>query len=257
MTGGRDGGTTGGIHIEGVVKRFGSRVVLDGIDLHVPSGQVTAIIGRSGTGKSVLLKHIVGLLSPDAGRVLVDGADVALLDDDSLAAMRRRFGYVFQFAALFDSMTIGDNIRLGLRRRGLDPAEVESRVRDSLAVVALPDGAERLPSELSGGMRKRAGIARAIALKPDYILFDEPTTGLDPVTTATMDTLMQRVRRETGATMVVVSHDMESVFAVADRIAMLHDGKIRAAGPREEFRAIDDPVVRDFLEGRADAGVAA
>ena len=246
-----------GVLLDGLVKRFGSRTVLDGLDLHIPSGQVTAIIGRSGTGKSVLLKHIVGLLSPDAGRVLLDGADLALLDDDSLAAMRSRFGYVFQFAALFDSMTIGDNIRLGLRRRGLDPAEVESRVRDSLAVVALPDVAERLPSELSGGMRKRAGIARAIALKPDYILFDEPTTGLDPVTTATMDTLMQRVRRETGATMVVVSHDMKSVFAVADRIAMLHEGKIRAAGPREEFRAIDDPVVRDFLEGRADAGVAA
>ncbi|HKP28124.1 MAG TPA: ATP-binding cassette domain-containing protein, partial [Gemmatimonadales bacterium] len=232
MTRGRESGRAGGIHLEGVVKAFGSRTVLDGIDLEIPAGQVTAIIGRSGTGKSVLLKHIVGLLSPDAGRVVVDGADVASLDEDGLASLRRRFGYVFQFAALFDSMTIGDNIRLGLRRRGLDPADIESRVRDSLDVVALPDAVERLPSELSGGMRKRAGIARAIALRPDYILFDEPTTGLDPVTTATMDTLMQRVRRETGATMVVVSHDMKSVFAVADRIAMLHDGKIRAAARR-------------------------
>jgi phospholipid/cholesterol/gamma-HCH transport system ATP-binding protein len=187
----------------------------------------------------------------------VDGADVASLGEDGLASLRRRFGYVFQFAALFDSMTIGDNIRLGLRRRGLEPDDIESRVRESLAVVALPDAAERLPSELSGGMRKRAGIARAIALRPDYILFDEPTTGLDPVTTATMDTLMQRVRRDTGATMVVVSHDMKSVFAVADRIAMLHEGKIRAAAPRDDFRTIADPVVRDFLEGRADAGVAA
>ena len=187
----------------------------------------------------------------------MDGADVASLGEDGLASLRRRFGYVFQFAALFDSMTIGDNIRLGLRRRGLDPDDIESRVRESLAVVALPDAAERLPSELSGGMRKRAGIARAIALRPDYILFDEPTTGLDPVTTATMDTLMQRVRRDTGATMVIVSHDMKSVFAVADRIAMLHEGKIRAAAPRDDFRTIADPVVRDFLEGRADAGVAA
>jgi phospholipid/cholesterol/gamma-HCH transport system ATP-binding protein len=246
-----------GIRLDGVVKRFGERTVLDGIDLEIPSGQVTAIIGRSGTGKSVLLKHIVGLLSPDAGRVLVDGADIDSLDEGGLTSLRRRFGYVFQFAALFDSMTIGDNIRLGLRRRGIDPVDIESRVRDSLDVVALPDAAERLPSELSGGMRKRAGIARAIALRPDYILFDEPTTGLDPVTTATMDTLMQRVRRDTGATMVVVSHDMKSVFAVADRIAMLHAGTIRAAAPRDEFRAIDDPVVRDFLEGRADAGVTA
>jgi phospholipid/cholesterol/gamma-HCH transport system ATP-binding protein len=258
VTGRRDDGTAGrGVLLEGVVKAFGERRVLDGIDLEIPAGQVTAIIGRSGTGKSVLLKHIVGLLAPDEGRVLVDGADVASLGEDGLASLRRRFGYVFQFAALFDSMTIGDNIRLGLRRRGLEPDDIESRVRESLAVVALPDAAERLPSELSGGMRKRAGIARAIALRPDYILFDEPTTGLDPVTTATMDTLMQRVRRDTGATMVVVSHDMKSVFAVADRIAMLHEGKIRAAAPRDDFRTIADPVVRDFLEGRADAGVAA
>ena len=252
-----DGPTDGAIRLDGVVKAFGARVVLDGLDLVIPAGEVTAIIGRSGTGKSVLLKHIVGLLSPDAGRVVIDGADVASLDEDGLTSLRRRFGYVFQFAALFDSMTIGDNIRLGLRRRGLDPELIESRVRESLDVVALSDAAEWLPSELSGGMRKRAGIARAIALRPDYILFDEPTTGLDPVTTATMDTLMQRVRRDTGATMVVVSHDMRSVFAVADRIAMLHAGKIRATASRDAFRTIDDPVVRDFLEGRADPGVAA
>jgi len=258
VTGGRADGPTGsGIRLDAVSKAFGDRVVLNGIDLHIPSGQVTAIIGRSGTGKSVLLKHIVGLLTPDAGRVLVDDTDVDSLDEDGLATLRRRFGYVFQFAALFDSMTIGDNIRLGLRRRGLDPSEIERRVTESLAVVALPDAAMRLPAELSGGMRKRAGIARAIALQPDYILFDEPTTGLDPVTTATMDTLMQRVRRDTGATMVVVSHDMRSVFAVADQIAMLHEGKIRAAAPRDAFRAIDDPIVQDFLEGRADAGVTA
>ena len=258
MTEGRKDGTTdGGIRLVGVTKAFGSRAVLNGIDLEIPAGQVTAIIGRSGTGKSVLLKHIVGLLTPDAGRVLVDDTDVASLDEDGLAALRRRFGYVFQFAALFDSMTIGDNIRLGLSRRGLDASEIERRVAESLEVVALPDAVMRLPSELSGGMRKRAGIARAIALRPDYILFDEPTTGLDPVTTATMDTLMQRVRRDTGATMVVVSHDMRSVFAVADQIAMLHEGTIRAAAPREAFREIDDPVVRGFLEGRADAGVTA
>jgi phospholipid/cholesterol/gamma-HCH transport system ATP-binding protein len=238
------------IVFEGVTKRFGDRVVLESLNLELPSGRTTAIIGRSGTGKSVLLKHIVGLLRPDAGRVVVDGQTVHELEPEGLARLRSRFGYVFQFAALFDSMTIAENIRLGLRRRGLDPGEIEQRVRDSLAVVDLASSTDRFPAELSGGMRKRAGIARAIALRPDYILFDEPTTGLDPVTTATMDSLILRVRRETGATIVVVSHDMRSVFAVADRIAMLHQGRIRGLGTPEEVRASDDPVLRGFIEGR-------
>ncbi len=245
----------GGIRLEHVVKRFGERAVLDGVDLDIPPGQVTAIIGRSGSGKSVLLKHIVGLLTPDQGEVIVDGVRVTELDEDGLDALRRRFGYVFQFAALFDSMNIGDNIRLGLRRRGLEEPDIEARVRDALDVVGLPDATARFPSELSGGMRKRAGIARAIALRPDYILFDEPTTGLDPVTTATMDTLMHRIRRDTGATMVVVSHDMRSVFAVADHIAMLHEGRIHASAQRDAFRGLADSIVRDFLDGCAEAGV--
>lgn len=256
MTEGRnDGLTDGGIRLHGLIKCFGDRSVLDGIDLDIPSRQVTAIIGRSGSGKSVLLKHIVGLLTPDQGEVIVDGVCVTQLDDDGLDALRRRFGYVFQFAALFDSMNIGDNIRLGLRRRGLEEPDIEARVREALDVVGLPDATTRFPSELSGGMRKRAGIARAIALRPDYILFDEPTTGLDPVTTATMDTLMHRIRHDTGATMVVVSHDMRSVFAVADHIAMLHEGRIHASAPRDAFRGLADPIVRDFLDGRAEAGV--
>ena len=245
------------ISFERVTKRFGAKTVLDGIDLEIPSGQVTAIIGRSGTGKSVLLKHIVGLLTPDVGRVLIDGQAVHELEPDALSRLRGRFGYVFQFAALFDSMTIGDNIRLGLRRRGTEAGEIERRVRESLGVVGLAGTEDRLPAELSGGMRKRAGIARAIALRPDYILFDEPTTGLDPVTTATMDALMLRVRRDTGATMVVVSHDMRSVFAVADRIAMLHQGRIRGIGTREEIRASADPVLRGFIEGRPELGTEA
>lgn len=238
------------IRFENVRKSFGSKTVLDGIDLEIPDRQTTAIIGRSGTGKSVLLKHIVGLLRPDAGRVWVDGQFVSGLEPDALAALRSRFGYVFQFAALFDSMTIGDNIRLGLRRRDLDPGEIERRVTDGLGLVDLSGSEDRFPAELSGGMRKRAGIARAIALRPDYILFDEPTTGLDPVTTATMDALMLRVRRETGATMVMVSHDMRSVFAVADRVALLHRGRIRAVGTPDEVRESDDVVLRNFIEGR-------
>lgn len=241
------------IRFEGVTKRFGPLTVLDRLDLEVPDGQCTAVIGRSGSGKSVLIKHVVGLLEPDAGRVVVDGEVVHELLPDALDRLRARFGYVFQFAALLDSMTIGDNIRLGLQRRGLDRETVEERVGTSLALVELAGWEDKLPAQLSGGMRKRAGIARAIALRPDYILFDEPTTGLDPVTTATMDALMLRIREETGATMVMVSHDMRSVFAVADRIAMLHQGKIRQAGTVDEIRNSGDPVVRQFIEGRPES----
>jgi len=243
------------IRFESVSKRFGTTVVLDGLDLEIPDGHTTAVIGRSGCGKSVLLKHIVGLLEPDAGRVVVDGAIVHELDPDGLDRLRARFGYVFQFSALLDSMTVGDNIRLGLKRRRLDAGTIEQRVRDSLAVVDLSDSAGQYPAELSGGMRKRAGIARAIALRPDYILFDEPTTGLDPITTASMDALILRVRRDLGATTVVVSHDMRSVFEVADRIAMMHEGRIRQVGTAAEIRESTDAVVRNFIEGRAE-GVA-
>lgn len=238
------------IRFEGVVKRFGTRTVLDGVDLEMPIGQTTAIIGLSGSGKSVALKHIVGLLTPDEGLVRFEDRVVAELDHHELAALRSRVGYVFQFAALLDSLRVGDNIRLGLRRQGLPTGEVEERVRQSLSVVELSDAIDRYPAELSGGMRKRVGIARAIALRPDYILFDEPTTGLDPITTATMDAMILRARNDLGATCVLVSHDMRSVFAVADRVAMLHEGRIRVVGTVAEIQASADPVVRDFIEGR-------
>lgn len=244
------------IRFEAVEKRFGRNEVLRGLDLEVPAGQTTVIIGRSGSGKSVLLKHIVGLLKPDRGRVLVDGLAVHELAPDELTRLRGRIGYVFQFAALLDSLTVGDNVRLGLRRRGLPEDEIEARVQGCLELVGLAGQVERLPAELSGGMRKRAGIARALALRPDYILFDEPTTGLDPVTTASMDALMLQSRRQFGATCVIVSHDMASVFAVADRIAMLHDGRIRQAGTPEQIRESDDAVVRGFIEGRAEEAAA-
>lgn len=237
------------IRFEAVSKRFGSLVVLDGFDLEIPDGQTTAIIGFSGSGKSVALKHIVGLLSPDGGRVTVDGQPVSELDPDGLDQLRARIGYVFQFAALLDSLTVGDNVRLGLRRRGLPASECDQRARDCLALVGLAGQEDRYPAQLSGGMRKRVGIARAIAPRPDYILFDEPTTGLDPVTTASMDALMQRARRELSATCVVVSHDMRSVFAIADRVAMLYEGRVRQVGTVDEIRRSDDPVVRHFIEG--------
>ena len=237
------------ILLEALTKSFGVRTVLDRLSLEVPDGQNTVIIGASGAGKSVTLKLIVGLLEPDAGRVLVDGEDVQELDREQLTALRGRIGYVFQFAALFDSMTVAENIRLGLKKRGYGDDQIRQRVEESLAVVDLSGTEDKLPAALSGGMRKRVGIARAIALKPRYILYDEPTTGLDPVTAAVMDQLIMRTR-DLGVTGLVVTHDMRSAFSVGDRIAMLHQGAIRQVGTVDELRASDDPVVRQFIEGR-------
>lgn len=239
------------IRLEGVHKSFGPKVVLAGLSLQVPAGMNTVIIGGSGSGKSVTLKLIVGLLEPDAGRIEVDGRNVPDLDRDELAQLRGQIGYVFQFAALFDSMTVVENIRLGLVRRGLDEASIRDRIRESLETVELSGQEDRYPAELSGGMRKRAGIARAVALRPRYILYDEPTTGLDPVTSAVMDRLMQRTR-DLGVTGVVVTHDMRSAFTVGDRIAMLHDGVIRQIGTVAEIKATSDPIIRQFIEGRPD-----
>ena len=232
-----------------VHKRFGDRVVLDGFSLDVPDGQTTVLLGASGAGKSVTLKHVVGLITPDSGYVEVDGQRVDALDVAGLAALRRTIGYVFQFAALFDSLSIADNVRLGLVRQALPEEEIEHRVVEALSLVGLADSRERFPAELSGGMRKRAGIARAIALRPRYILWDEPTTGLDPVTAATMDRLMRRTAEELGVTSVVVTHDMRSAFTVGDRIAMLHHGTLRTVGTVAEIQATTDPVVRQFIEG--------
>ncbi len=239
------------IVLDGLTKSFNGTPVLDGLSLQVPAGQNTVIIGHSGSGKSVTLKIVVGLLEPDAGRVEVDGQTVQDMDLEELAELRGRVGYVFQFAALFDSMTVADNIRLGLVRRKYPEAEIALRVAESLAVVDLSGTEDRYPAELSGGMRKRVGIARAIALKPSYILYDEPTTGLDPVTSAVMDLLMIRTR-DLGVTGLVVTHDMRSAFTVGDRIAMLYDGAIRQAGTVAEIKATRDPVVRQFIEGRPD-----
>jgi phospholipid/cholesterol/gamma-HCH transport system ATP-binding protein len=238
------------IILDRLTKSFAGRRVLDGVSLEVPDGQTTVIIGPSGAGKSVTLKLIVRLLEPDAGRVLVDGADVQEMDRDELAALRGRIGYVFQFAALFDSMTVAENIRLGLVKRGYEEGVIRDRIRESLSVVDLTGTEDEYPAELSGGMRKRVGIARAIALKPRYILYDEPTAGLDPITTAVMDQLIVRTR-DLGVTGLVVTHDMRSAFSVGDRLAMLHEGAIRQVGTVEEMRASPDPVVRQFIEGRS------
>ena len=237
------------IQLDGLTKSFGSKRVLEGVSLEVPDGRNTVIIGYSGVGKSVTLKCIVGLLEPDAGRVVVDGAVVQEMSREELTELRGRIGYVFQFAALFDSMTVGENIALGLVRRGYDPATISERIDESLAVVELAGTQDKYPAELSGGMRKRVGIARAIALKPRYILYDEPTSGLDPVTSAVMDQLMVRTR-DLGVTGLLVTHDMRSAFCVGDRIAMLYEGRIRQVGTKAEIQASTDPVVRQFIEGR-------
>lgn len=240
------------IEFKDVHKAFGPKQVLRGFSLQVKEGETMVIIGYSGTGKSVAIKHIVGLLEPDAGEVWVDGKRVDTLSRKDLYALRGNIGYVFQFAALFDSMTIGENVAMGLRKQGtLSEQEIAARVTEALELVDLPDVQNRMPAELSGGMRKRVGIARAIALRPKYILYDEPTTGLDPVTSATIDTLMVRMREQLGVTGIVITHDMRSAYTVGTRIAMLYEGKVRAVGTVKEIQHSTDPIVRQFIEGRA------
>ena len=234
-------------------RAFGPKQVLKGFSLEVPEGQTTVIIGYSGSGKSVALKHVVGLLDPDQGEVEVDGKIVHGLSRDELMGLRATLGFVFQSSALFDSMTVCENITLGLERQKMNPREMDDRVRESLAMVNLEGLEGRYPSELSGGMRKRVGIARAIALRPRYILYDEPTTGLDPVTASVINELIIRTREKLGTTAIVVTHDMKSAYMVGDRIAMLFKGVVRQVGTVDEIRRTHDPIVRQFIEGRPDA----
>ena len=241
------------IRLSGVRKAFGTRVILNDISLEVQDGETVAVIGQSGAGKSVLLKTIVGLLEPDEGTVLVDGQNVAQLSREELYELRRQVGYVFQFAALFDSMSMFDNVAMGLRRiPDLGEDAIEERVLDSLRRVDMDGFARRMPGQLSGGQRKRVGLARAIATRPKYLLYDEPTTGLDPVTTAVIDELILRMARELSVSGLVITHDMKSAFRVANRIAMLYQGKIRFVGTPQEIESSRDPIVRGFVEGRPD-----
>lgn len=249
------------IKLVDVYKSFGPKEVLAGFSLEVVESETMVIIGYSGTGKSVAIKHIVGLLDPDAGEVWVDGLRVDRLARRDLYELRAKIGYVFQFAALFDSLTIGANVAMGLKKRTeLSEKEIRDRTLEALDLVDLPGVEARFPAELSGGMRKRVGIARAIALRPKYILYDEPTTGLDPVTSAVINQLMIRMREKLGVTSIVITHDMKSAFSVGSRIAMLYEGSIRQVGTVDEIRHTADPVVRQFIEGRPSldaAGVAA
>lgn len=239
------------IELRGVRKRFERHVVLDGVDFVVNDGETVALLGPSGTGKSVLLKHIIGLMRPDAGDVRVDGLSVPQLGRTELAALRRRVGYAFQTGALFDSVSVFENIRLGIgdEKCYRNASYCRDRVAECLRLVNLPQEAGRMmPIELSGGMRKRVGIARAIAGNPKYLLYDEPTSGLDPVNADVMDALIGRLQQELKVTSVVVSHDVRGSFRVANRIALLHQGRIRAVGTPEDFMAAKDAVVQEFLE---------
>jgi phospholipid/cholesterol/gamma-HCH transport system ATP-binding protein len=240
------------IRLAGVTKAVGSNVVLRDLALEVPTGQTVAVLGRSGSGKSVLLKHVARLLRPDAGTVSVGELEISSADEAQVKRARRSMGYVFQFAALFDSMTLGENVGLPLRRMDVGRSEAEQRVAEVLETVGLAGLQAKYPSELSGGMRKRAGIARAVVARPRYLLYDEPTTGLDPVTTSVIDELIVRLKRDIDATGIVVTHDIQSAFRVADRVALLHGGRVRAEGTPEEFRASEEPLVRAFVEGRQD-----
>lgn len=238
------------IELRDVSKRFGDMIVLDGLDFTVQNGETVALLGPSGVGKSVLLKHINGLIHPDSGTVLVDGENVQTLKRRELSRLRNRVGYVFQYGALFDSMKVYDNVKLGITDEvgSRDEAYCEKRVIECLQLVNLtPDVAEKYPSELSGGMKKRVGIARAIAGQPTYLLYDEPTSGLDPVNADIIDSLVEKLRDELGVTSVVVTHDVRSAFQTSNRVALLHNGKIRAEGTQEQLLNNKDEAVQQFL----------
>jgi phospholipid/cholesterol/gamma-HCH transport system ATP-binding protein len=239
------------IALRDVHKRFGDKVVLNGLSLNVEEGETVSLVGYSGGGKSVTLKHIAGLLKPDSGSVMVDGLEVPTLPRPDLFRLRLQMGYVFQFAALFDSLTIAENLMMGLEKvGGLSPTEMRERVSESLARVELAGFEERYPAELSGGQRKRAGLARAVAYRPKYLLYDEPTSGLDPVTTTVIDRLIMRMKEDLGVTSLVITHDMKSAYAISDRIAVLYEGRVIEQGTPDQIQRTENLVVRGFVEGR-------
>lgn len=238
------------IELQNVHKAFGPKVVLRGFNLKVAEGDTVSLVGFSGAGKSVTLKHIVGLLRPDMGSVVVDGLEVPSLSRDKLYELRRSVGYVFQFAALFDSMTIAENLAMGLiKHGGYSQDEIRSRISESLRLVELEGFESRFPAELSGGQKKRAGLARAVAFRPKYLLYDEPTSGLDPVTTAVIDRLILKMRDELGVTSLVITHDMGSAYRISDRIAMLYEGEVLEEGTPEEIQKTENSIVKGFVEG--------
>lgn len=241
------------IEFAGVWKRLGAKDVLRGVDLSVPRGECLVVIGRSGTGKSVLLKHVVGLILADRGTVRVNGLDIAGLGEKELLELREQMGMLFQAGALFDSMTVGENVGLALREHTpMSEMQIELVVAEKLSLVGL-SGTEALrPSSLSGGMKKRAALARALATNPKIMLYDEPTTGLDPITADVVNRLIRRLQERLGMTSIAVTHDMRSAYHIADRIAMLHEGRIHAIGTPAEIQSTRDPALKQFVEGSSE-----
>jgi phospholipid/cholesterol/gamma-HCH transport system ATP-binding protein len=242
------------IRFVGVKKAFGPKVIYSGLNLELRRGETITVMGASGSGKSVMLKMLIGLLTPDAGQILFEDQDVTLMNDEQLTEVRRRIAYLFQGAALFDSLSVGENVAYGLREQfwnTMTEEEIQTRVEQSLQSVGLPGIEPMRPSDLSGGMKKRVGLARTLALQPEVILYDEPTTGLDPINTARINHLIKGIQRTLGLTSVVVTHDMGTAFEVSDRLAMLGKGRTLLVGTKEVFRNTTQQAVRDFIEGRA------
>ncbi len=238
------------IEIKELYKKFGHQQVLNGVSLNILRGQITVIIGRSGGGKSVLLKHIIGLLKPDSGQIIFDGIDMVTADEKTLQNIRKRFGMLFQEGALFDSLNLEDNIGFPLfEHTKMSDKEIYERVREVMAMVGLTGAEKKFPSEISGGMRKRAGLARAIITNPEVVMFDEPTSGLDPVMSAIIDNLIVDIQKRLNVTCIVISHDIKSTFRIAHKIAMLYEGKIIAEGTPEDMRNYENPYLRQFIEG--------
>jgi len=238
------------IRVQGLHKRFGSQPVLRGLDLDIATGEIMVVIGRSGGGKSVLLKHLIGLLRPDSGSVAVDGVDITRLRGGELDRVRERYGVVFQGGALFDSMSVADNVAFPLREKSrLGPAEIRGRVEEKLEQVGLGGMGHKNPAEISGGMRKRVAIARALVTEPEIVFFDEPTTGLDPILVNTIHHLIVELHRKFRFTAVMVSHEIPEIFEIADRVAMLHEGMIVEVGAPDALRASANPIVQQFIRG--------
>ena len=244
------------IKVEGLTKTFGTQPVLRGVDLEVPDGSITVIIGRSGGGKSVFLRHLLGLVRPDAGRVMVDGVDITQLRSRALDRIRERYGVVFQGGALFDSMTCAENVAFPLREKTRLPrAQVAERVATALQRVGLADVGDKNPAEVSGGMRKRVAIARALVTEPAIVFFDEPTTGLDPILVNTIHGLIRELHRRLKFTAVMVSHEIPEIFRIADSVAMLHEGRIVEVGPPEAIQASLNPIIQQFIRGEPEVRI--
>jgi phospholipid/cholesterol/gamma-HCH transport system ATP-binding protein len=246
------------VAVRSLAKRIGRQEILRGVDLEVWTGETLAIIGRSGGGKSVLLKHIVGLMDPDAGEIWIQGQNIIGMSERQLGAIRTKVGILFQGGALFDSMTVGENIAFPLREAGeRDVKVLRSRVREMLEVMEMEGEEDKMPVSLSGGMKKRVGLARSIVRRPSCVLYDEPTSGLDPVVADSINRLIRRLQQRFGMTSIVVTHDMKSAFDVADRIAYLHQGRIYFDGTTAELQRSTDPLIQDFLLGRSEHRAAA